>query len=161
MRVKNVQTTPPAPTASAVGPWATVIRIVGQPGTGSLPSTIAPPDHPGKTTFQWSLLVMYDLWQLQCKYEGMLKSSEPDQEHVPQSYDIWYTIQTFIRWFDFFTFRFICTNLEISSTSTFFMKMDRTWHRDVIKYLHKRGLAPKDVHADILLLLVSIVYNAK
>ena len=37
---------PPAPTASAVGPCFTVIQIVGRPGTGSLPSTIAPPDHP-------------------------------------------------------------------------------------------------------------------
>ena len=37
---------PPAPTASAVGPCPTVIKIVGRPGTGSLPSTIAPPDHP-------------------------------------------------------------------------------------------------------------------
>ena len=43
---KNVQTTPPAPTASAIGPCPTVIQIVGRPGTGSLPSTIAPPDHP-------------------------------------------------------------------------------------------------------------------
>ena len=37
---------PPAPTTSAVGPCATVIQIVGRLGTGSLPSTIAPPDHP-------------------------------------------------------------------------------------------------------------------
>ena len=37
---------PPAPTASAVGPCPTVIQIVGRPGTGSLPSTIAPPDPP-------------------------------------------------------------------------------------------------------------------
>ena len=37
---------PPAPTASAVGPCPTVIQIVGRPGTGSLPSTIAPPDLP-------------------------------------------------------------------------------------------------------------------
>ena len=36
---------PPAPTASAIGPCPTVIKIVGRPGTGSLPSTIAPPDH--------------------------------------------------------------------------------------------------------------------
>ena len=35
---------PPAPTASAVAPCPTVIQIVGRPGTGSLPSTIAPPD---------------------------------------------------------------------------------------------------------------------
>ena len=37
---------PPAPAASAVGPCPTVLKIVGRPGTGSLPSTIAPPDHP-------------------------------------------------------------------------------------------------------------------
>ena len=37
---------PPAPTASAVSPCPTVIQILGRPGTGSLPSTIAPPDHP-------------------------------------------------------------------------------------------------------------------
>ena len=37
---------PPAPTASAIGPCPTMIKIVGRPGTGSLPSTIAPPDHP-------------------------------------------------------------------------------------------------------------------
>ena len=43
---KNVQTPPPAPTASAVGPCPTVIQIVGRPGTGCLPSPIAPPDHP-------------------------------------------------------------------------------------------------------------------
>ena len=37
---------PPAPTASAVGPCPTVIQIVGRPELGSLPRTIAPPDHP-------------------------------------------------------------------------------------------------------------------
>ena len=46
MRVKMSKQPPPAPTASAVGPCPTVIQIVGRPGTGSLPSTIAPPDHP-------------------------------------------------------------------------------------------------------------------
>ena len=35
---------PPAPTASTIGPWPTFIQIVGRPGTGSLPSTTAPPD---------------------------------------------------------------------------------------------------------------------
>ena len=45
---KNVQTTPPAATASAVGLCPTVIQTVGRPGTGSIPSTIAPPDHPPK-----------------------------------------------------------------------------------------------------------------
>ena len=46
MRVKMSKQPPPAPTASAVGPCPTVIRVVGRPGTGSLPSTIAPPDTP-------------------------------------------------------------------------------------------------------------------
>ena len=46
MRVKMSKQLPPAPTASAVGPCPTVIQIVGRPGTGSLHSTIAPPDHP-------------------------------------------------------------------------------------------------------------------
>ena len=47
---------PPAPTctASEVGPCPTVIQIVGGPGTGSLPSTIAPPDHPiGRHKKRW------------------------------------------------------------------------------------------------------------
>ena len=39
---------PPAPTASAIYPCPTIIQIVGRPGTGSLPSTIAPPDHPNQ-----------------------------------------------------------------------------------------------------------------
>ena len=46
MRVKMSKPPPPAPTASAIGPCPTIIKIVGHPGTGSLPSTIAPPDHP-------------------------------------------------------------------------------------------------------------------
>ena len=41
---------PPAPTASAVGPCPTGLQTVGRPGTGSSPSTIAPPDHPTTTT---------------------------------------------------------------------------------------------------------------
>ena len=48
---------PPAHTASAVGPCPTLIKIVGRPGTGSLPSTIAPPDHPIpvlKTCVNWA-----------------------------------------------------------------------------------------------------------
>ena len=39
MRVKISK---PAPTASAIGPCPTVIKIVGRPGTGSLPSTKKP-----------------------------------------------------------------------------------------------------------------------
>ena len=46
MRVKMSKPLPPTPTASAISPCPTVIKIVGRPGTGSLPSTIAPPDHP-------------------------------------------------------------------------------------------------------------------
>ena len=46
MRVKMSKQPPPAPTASAVGPCPTVIQSVGRPGTGSIPSTIAPPDLP-------------------------------------------------------------------------------------------------------------------
>ena len=46
MRVKMSKPPPPAPTVSAIGPCPTAIKIVGRPGTVSLPSTIAPPDHP-------------------------------------------------------------------------------------------------------------------
>ena len=46
MRVKMSKQPPPAPTASALGPCPTVIQIVERPGTGSLLSTIAQPDHP-------------------------------------------------------------------------------------------------------------------
>ena len=46
MREKKVQTTPPVPTKSAVGPCPTLIQISRTPGTGSLASAIAPPDHP-------------------------------------------------------------------------------------------------------------------
>ena len=35
MRIKMSKQPPPAPTASAVGPCPTVIKIVGRPGTGS------------------------------------------------------------------------------------------------------------------------------
>ena len=37
---------PPAPIASAIGPCPTTIKTVGRHGTGSLPRTIEPPDHP-------------------------------------------------------------------------------------------------------------------
>ena len=46
LRVKMSKQPPSASTASAVSPCPTVIQIVGRPGTGSLPSTIAPSDHP-------------------------------------------------------------------------------------------------------------------
>ena len=28
--------------------------------------------------------------------------------------------------------------------------MDKIWHRGIIKYLQKKGLAPKDIHADMV-----------
>ena len=37
---------PPAPTASTIGPCSAIIQIVGRLGPGSLPRTIALPDHP-------------------------------------------------------------------------------------------------------------------
>ena len=39
---------PPAPTASAIGPYPTMIQIVGRPGTGSLPRTMHHPSPVGK-----------------------------------------------------------------------------------------------------------------
>ena len=41
---------PPAPTASTIGSCPTIIQIVGRPGTGSSPRTIAPPDHPKESS---------------------------------------------------------------------------------------------------------------
>ena len=58
---------PPAPTASATGPCPTVIKIVGRPGTGSLPRTIAPPDHP---------------LQNRVEHEKSFITSGPDQLHI-------------------------------------------------------------------------------
>ena len=46
MRVKMSKPPLAAPIASAIGPCPTEIKIVGRPGTGRLPSTIASPDHP-------------------------------------------------------------------------------------------------------------------
>ena len=46
MREKMSKLPPPAPTASAVGPCPTIIQISRTPGTGSSPSTIAPPTNP-------------------------------------------------------------------------------------------------------------------
>ena len=43
---KNVQTTPTRTYCKRSRPS----QIVGRPGTGSLPSTIAPPDHPYRHT---------------------------------------------------------------------------------------------------------------
>ena len=43
---KNVQTTPTRTYCKRNRPLPYFYQIVGRPGTGSLPSTIAPPDHP-------------------------------------------------------------------------------------------------------------------
>ena len=43
MRVKMSNQPPPAPTASTIGPWPTIIQTVGRPGTGSYPG---PSHHP-------------------------------------------------------------------------------------------------------------------
>ena len=64
---------PPAPTASAVGPCPTIIQIVGRPGTGSLPSTIVPPDHPpqfNKETGECGLFAAYVNIFLKIKQEA-------------------------------------------------------------------------------------------
>ena len=50
MRVKMSKPPPPAPTASAIGPCPTVIKIVGRPGTGSYP---APSHHPTTPPFSF------------------------------------------------------------------------------------------------------------
>ena len=31
--------------------------------------------------------------------------------------------------------------------------MNKIWHYGIIKYLHKKGLAPKDIHADMVAIL--------
>ena len=54
---------PPAPTASAIGPCPTIIKIVGRPGTGSLPRTIAAPDHP---PHHLMTLIFVPIWLVGC-----------------------------------------------------------------------------------------------
>ena len=73
MRVKMSKSPPPAPTASAIGPCPTVITIVGRPGTGSLPSTIAPPDHPPPPPKRRSL-VKKKVRKHKIKTKGLLPS---------------------------------------------------------------------------------------
>ena len=51
---------PPAPTAREVGPCPSVIQTVGRPGNGSLPSTIASPDHSNQFKIDRNI-VTYDL----------------------------------------------------------------------------------------------------
>ena len=57
---------PPAPTANAVGPYPTVIQIVGRPGTGSLPSTFAPPDR-----WRWSKKTFFTMNPKKIFFRGL------------------------------------------------------------------------------------------
>ena len=67
MRVKMSKQPTPAPTTSAVGPCPTVIQIVGRPGTGSLPRTIAPPDHPQAVSTHTGQ--MFNVHMSVCKFQ--------------------------------------------------------------------------------------------
>ena len=78
---------PPAPTTSAVGPCPTVIQIVGRPGTGSLPSTIAPPDHPrllnGRCSkFAMSHYISYITNVFQTPYQNDVAKIHTPYHHV-------------------------------------------------------------------------------
>ena len=55
---KNVRTTPTRTYYKRSRPLPYVIQIVGRPGTGSLPSTIAPPDHPSELGHQSTVLAV-------------------------------------------------------------------------------------------------------
>ena len=54
----------------------------------------------------------------------------------------------------YFIFRFTNTDVFFetlkSGTKRLSVKMDKIWHRGIIKYVQKKGLAPKDVYADIV-----------
>ena len=65
---------PSAPTASAIGPCSTIIQIVGRPGTGSLPRTIAPPP---STMDNVTLHILFDLmFKLKENYSVLLSTSK-------------------------------------------------------------------------------------
>ena len=82
---------PPAPTASAVGPCPTVIKIVGRPSTGSLPSTIAPPDHPLRVAGDHAISEIKSIIGHQCRQRNPYlrvnglcrKRSLPSFRHYP------------------------------------------------------------------------------
>ena len=77
MRVKMSKPPPPAPTASAIGPCPTVVKNEGRPGTGSLPSTFAPPDHP--------LGVDVSMQRIYCNYIIKLNYKQDGHEAVNRS----------------------------------------------------------------------------
>ena len=80
---RNVQTTPSAPTASAIGPCPTIIQIVGRPGTGSLPRTIEASDYPVRAVENQRGLI----WKLR-KESGeetflyVSRPRRPDLQHI-------------------------------------------------------------------------------
>ena len=76
MRVKMSKQPPPAPATSAVGPCPTVIQIVGRPGTGSLPSTIAPCGRPHR----YKVVIITNLGQRQRPAENA--TDLPEGLHV-------------------------------------------------------------------------------
>ena len=58
-REENVQTTPTRTYCERRRPLSYCIQMVGRPGTGSLPSTIAPPDHPRPTLQKTVFVLIY------------------------------------------------------------------------------------------------------
>ena len=81
---KNVQTTPTRTDCERSRPLPYCIQIVGRTGTGSLPSTIAPPDHPKESKKKsWKQYVcklnsrtsIKKVWDMVRKIQGKGKSS--------------------------------------------------------------------------------------
>ena len=77
---------PPAPTASSIGSCSTIIQIVGRPGTGSLPRTIAPPDQPRK----W----FEGRWKILGKLTKRIKPSLPENATHSKKYFILSKVNT-------------------------------------------------------------------
>ena len=78
---------PPAPTASAVGPCPTVIQIVGRPGTGSLPSTIAPPDHSHVIAIKYHIFDKYTSCYCWNSFKSIGSCSSRCKHHMFGIYD--------------------------------------------------------------------------
>ena len=72
---------PPAPTASAIGPCPIIIQIVGRPGTGILPSTIAPPDLPHHPMVGWLVVLgLKALWDSISVYIGSSRKEREEEK---------------------------------------------------------------------------------
>ena len=82
MRLKMSKQPPPAPTGRTIGPCPTVIKIVGRPGTGSLPSTIRPPLAlgAGGGCFDFSWLVVLGLTALLNSISVYIRPSPKESE---------------------------------------------------------------------------------